>query len=321
MAMDENEFDLTQEQMNQINNLIENSPKEAPDFFEEGECEQFYIPVDGGEIRVFHRKPKKVSAKRPILFIPGFATTPWSWRGFPKSIHNNTEYYFLETREKKSSKIKRNRKANFRVDQKAKDIAQAIKFLGLDKKDFVLFGTSYCGGIVLQGLIQKYFTAPTIVVFDPSCNWAYMRKPIRWLLPIIPPFILGAMRFIFAKIFLAGMKNQHQKERNLDFISGADPYKWRKACMQNLQFDITNEINTITEEVFVVHGTKDKFHPGETFYKYSKDIPKGRFIYFNCENEKREFFNGVIGSAFANVTKEKGMPDEIASLEIDLQRT
>ncbi|MCK5047488.1 MAG: hypothetical protein KAS22_12960, partial [Candidatus Heimdallarchaeota archaeon] len=139
MVMDENEFDFTQEQLDLVNNLIEKSPKGAPDFYEEGECEQFYIPVDGGEIRVFHRKPKNITAKRPILFIPGYSTTPWSWRGFPKPIHNNTEYYFLETREKASSRIKRNRKTNLTVDQKAKDVAGAIKHLGLDKRDFVLF--------------------------------------------------------------------------------------------------------------------------------------------------------------------------------------
>ncbi|MHA1121547.1 MAG: hypothetical protein ACTSUW_02210 [Candidatus Heimdallarchaeota archaeon] len=320
MAMDENEFDLTQEQLDLINNLIEKSPKDAPDFYEEGECEQFYIPVDGGEIRVFHRKPKNITAKRPILFIPGYSTTPWSWRGFPKPIHNNTEYYFLETREKASSRIKRNRKTNLTVDQKAKDVGKAIKYLGLDKRDFVLYGTSYCGGVVLQGLIQKYFTAPTIVVFDPQGNWTYSRKAVKWLLPILPPFIMGAFRFIFAKIVLRTMKNQHQKERILDFIRGANPYKWRKACMQNLHFDITNQFDKISEEIFVIHGTKDKYHPGITFYNYAKKMPKGRFIYFNCENELREIFNGIIGSVFANVTKDKGMPDEIVSLEIDLER-
>ncbi|MHA1213391.1 MAG: hypothetical protein ACTSSH_13150 [Candidatus Heimdallarchaeota archaeon] len=297
MTMDENEFDLTQEQLDLINNLIEKSPKDAPDFYEEGECEQFYIPVDEGEIRVFHRKPKNITAKRPILF-----------------------YYFLETREKASSRIKRNCKTNLTVDQKAKDVGVAIKHLGLDKRDFVLYGTSYCGGVVLQGLIQKYFTAPTIVVFDPQGNWTYSRKAVKWLLPILPPFIMGAFRFVFAKIILRTMKNQHQKERILDFIRGANPYKWRKACMQNLHFDITNQFDKISEEIFVVHGTKDKYHPGVTFYNYAKNMPKGRFIYFNCENELREIFNGILGSVFANVTKDKGMPDQIASLEIDLQR-
>ena len=320
MVMDENEFDFTQEQLDLVKNLIEKSPKDAPDFYEEGECEQFYIPVDDGEIRVFHRKPKNITAKRPILFIPGYSTTPWSWRGFPKPIHNNTEYYFLETREKASSRIKRNRKTNLTVDQKAKDVAAAIKHLGLDKRDFVLYGTSYCSGVVLQGLIQKYFTAPTIIVFDPLCLWAYNRRAVKWLLPILPPFIMGAFRFIFAKIVLRTMKNQHQKERILDFIRGAEPYKWRKACMQNLNFNITDQLDKISEEVFVVHGTKDKYHPGHVFFDYAKDMPKGRFIYFNCENELREIFNGVLGSVFANVTKEKGLPDEIASLEMDLER-
>jgi len=320
MVIDENEFELTQQQLDIIIDLLEKTPKDVPDFYNDGECEQIYIPVEGGEIRVFHRKPKNITAKRPILFVPGYSTTPWSWRAFPKPIHNNTEYYFLETREKTSSKIKRNRKANFTVDQKAKDIRDAIQFLGLDKIDYVLYGTSYCGGIVLQGLIHNYFNPPTVVVFDPLCKWSSFKKAIKWLLPIMPPFVLGMMRFLLAKIFLSGMKNQYQKQRNLDFIRGAHPYKWRKACLQNQHFNIIDELGKIKNEVFVLHGTKDKFHPGETFYDYAKRIPRGRFIYFNCDQEKRELFNGVVGSLFANVTKDKDMPSQLLSLEIVLER-
>ena len=44
------------------------------------------------------------------------------------------------------------------------------------------------------------------------------------------------------------------------------------------------------------------------------------FFYFNCDNTKRETFNGILGMTFAHVTKEQGLPDRIAPLEIDLKR-
>ena len=39
-------------------------------FTEEGICEEFYVPVKDGELRVFHHKSEKIEVKRPILFLP-----------------------------------------------------------------------------------------------------------------------------------------------------------------------------------------------------------------------------------------------------------
>ena len=106
------EFELTNEQLNEIEKLITNSKRDVPDFYEEGASEVLYVPVEGAELRVFHHKPEKQEAKRAILFIPGFGTTPWSWRAFHNPHHGIAEYYYLETREKRSCKIKRSRKAD-----------------------------------------------------------------------------------------------------------------------------------------------------------------------------------------------------------------
>ncbi|MHA1220874.1 MAG: alpha/beta fold hydrolase, partial [Candidatus Heimdallarchaeota archaeon] len=205
-------YPFTEEQKAAISKLIEQGRRDVPNFYDEGEAEEIFIPVEGGKIRVYHHKPNKITSKRPIIFAPGFGTTPWAWRNFHKSHHGFTEYYHLDTREKASSTVKNSCKVNFTVDRTARDIAEALKYLGLDKRDYVMYGASYVGGVVLKGLIEGYFDPPTTVIFDPLCKWAYAKFMVRWMLPCLPACGLGALRFLFIGIITAGMKNQVQKE-------------------------------------------------------------------------------------------------------------
>ncbi len=313
------ESKVTEEQLKKIDELIKVNDSEVPDFYEEGICNSFYIPVEDDEIQVFHHKPKNPITKRPILFVPGFNSTLWSWKDFTVPLFEKCEYYFLETREKTSSKIKKRFKADLTIKRTAKDIGLAIRYLGLDKQDFVLFGSSYCGGIVLQGLLDKTLNAPTIVVFDPFIEWAFYKNWIR-AITVVPSFVIGILRMVLANIILAGMKNQTQRERVIDFVKGSTPWKWRKSSLQNFKFNIKSELPKIEEEIFLFHGPFDRHHPDEIFEEITKDIPKGRYIYMPTEEEKREMLNGVIGLEFAKVTKKEKLPKSLAQFEINLKR-
>ncbi|MHA1220543.1 MAG: alpha/beta fold hydrolase, partial [Candidatus Heimdallarchaeota archaeon] len=168
---------LTPEQEANINELVEEHYRDVPLFYEDGICEVLFVPVEGAELRVLHHKPKNPVTQRPVLFASGFGTSPWSWRHFNTPMYEKGEYYFLETREKSTSKIlTKRRKTNLTIDQHAKDLAIVIEHLGLTKRDFILFGTSFTGGVMITGLANDYFTAPTIVVHDPLVDWKVQKR-------------------------------------------------------------------------------------------------------------------------------------------------
>ncbi len=320
VTISENEFKITSIQVQKVEELILKHKRDTPNFYDEGESEIFHVPVEDGEIRVFHHKPKKILTKRPILFIPGFGTTPWTWRQFHHTHHGYAEYYHLETRDKKSNRIRRHRKVNFTVDQIAKDIAEVIKFTGLDKRDYVLMAACMTGGAILQGLIKGYFKPPTAIVFDPFVEWKQNRALVRIVMPVLPPAVLGAIKFLIGKVVMANMKNEAQKERNMDTIDAAVPWIWRKFSLQNINYNLTKNLREIKDQVFVFHGPKDKYHPEGTFQNIARSIPNGRFFYMNTANENREYLAGAIGTSFAYKTKEDGIPPELELYEIKLKR-
>ena len=123
-----------------------------------------FIPVKGGEIRVFHHIPEKSKTNRPIVFFPGFGNTPWVWRSFGVALRQYGEYYLIETREKKSSTISKKRENKFSIDQMAQDVGLVIKKLGLEKNNYIMMGASFCGGVLLQGLVKKYYNPNTVMI-------------------------------------------------------------------------------------------------------------------------------------------------------------
>ncbi len=313
------EISLSKEQEEKMDQLISEHNQEVSFYYEKGVCEIIFVPIENGELRVFHHKPKNPVSKRPVLFLPGFGTSPWSWRHFSTPMHEKAEYYILESREKSSSITHKRRKAKMSIDQIAKDLAEAIQYLGLAEKDFVLFGSSFSGGVIMAGLLEGYFDAPTIAVHDPIKDWR-MQKKLTYIFAPIPPFVVKVFKPLLAKITLARMKNQSAKERYLDFVRNATVWKWRKTGIHNLKFNINDELSTIDQEILLFHGPKDKYHEDEEFVQYATNLPKGRYIYMKSAPEFRELVVGISSLELSKITRDENIPKSLAVFEVDLER-
>jgi pimeloyl-ACP methyl ester carboxylesterase len=316
--LQENEFPLTEQQLNNINQLIDNYRRtDQPLFFEDLETEIDYVPIEDGKLRFFHHKPKKTILKRPIIFLPGFGSTPEVWFWFHKTHHNLGEYYYLETREKGPCPIKRSRKIDFTMDQFAKDLGQAVDYFNIPNNDFVLFGASFSGGIVLQALTQGYLPKSiTPIAFDPVTKWVYTKKKGNLFLLTTPAFVLGVLKILIGKIVMFSMKNEAQKKRNEQFLKQADTFKWRQTILQNRKFDVFPQLKDINQPAYIFHGPKDKYHEGKAFLDAAKAIPDGRFFYMHCIEEDRELLAGIIATLFANEKKPQKVPETLREFEI-----
>ena len=311
MRTTEEIFSHTEEQKETIQNFLNQGKRDVPTFLEEGAADIIYVPIDKGELRVFHHKPKRNETKRPVLFVPGYVAAPITWVDFHIPHHGFGEYYYLETREKRSSRIKKTRKTSMSVSQTAKDLGQVIENLGLKDKDFVLFGSSYGSSVILAGLIHGYFTAPTIVIHDPIVKWIWEKSINNVALRVVPKFILSALRMPLAHLFTMGMKNKTNKERMIEFARGIVPWKFKRVTLENNKMDMFDDLKKIKEEVFVTTGPLDRYHPRIAYYNYAKEIPKGRLIFMNTPDSERQLIAGIIGTEFVRVLKDDDIPKSI----------
>ncbi|MHA1188040.1 MAG: hypothetical protein ACTSXA_15880 [Candidatus Heimdallarchaeota archaeon] len=298
----------------QFTSLIQ---KNVPKLWEEPYSKEYWIPVDGGEIRVLHIKPEKPTNSRPVLFISGWQSMPYQFEDMYEIIYNRVEIYFVETREKYTSKIKR-RKADLSVSQKAKDVQAVIDYFKLENQDFVLFGTCWGATIVFQGLLDKTLKAPTIVTFSPMHKIWFPKFVGKYILPFLPTFFVAFLLRIASYVMFIGEKAETQKNRMLITIREAEVWKWRKATLAANNLYLFGKLSEIQEEIPVISGTHDLIHSANDYPKFAEELPNGRFYYFGFDDSNRERAIGLILLEYSKITSNQKVPEFFIEYEKEL---
>jgi hypothetical protein len=309
----------TDEERARVEQLMASAEKTAPPFWQPGIGDELSVPVEGAELRVFHFVPRKPAARRPVVMVPGYGATPEGFQDFYAALKDTAELFYLETREKSSSTVS-HRHADMSVSRSARDVQQALSFLGLaGGRDFVLVAPCWGATIVLQGLVEGCLAAPTVLVADPMHTLWFSKWLLRYVSPVLPSFSLQALRPIFVRAMLGDMGEPTQKQRAYAFVYGADLWKWKKTAEAARDVELFGKLSGIHGEVFVLNGTHDRIHDQRHYPRMAQEMPRGRFIYMPTDEGQRERLFGVAALEFANVTAEEGLPQSLGRFEKPLR--
>ncbi|MHA1435383.1 MAG: hypothetical protein ACTSO7_16195 [Candidatus Heimdallarchaeota archaeon] len=288
--------------------FLELIQKDVPKIWEEPYSKIHWIPVKGGEIRVTHIKPDKPVGKRPIVFVSGWQSMPYQFEDMYEIIYNRIEIYFVETREKYTSKIKR-RKADLSVSQKARDLKAVLEYFELENQDYVLFATCWGATITFQGLLDKTLKAPTIVIFSPMYKIWFPKFMGKYILPLLPVFFITLLVRITSYVMFIGEKAETQKSRIQLTMREGEIWKWKKATLAANDLFLFGKLSVIQEEITVISGTHDLIHSANDYPKFADELPNGRFFYFGFDDNDREFAMGLILLEYSKITSEQNVPD------------
>jgi pimeloyl-ACP methyl ester carboxylesterase len=251
--------------------------------------------------------------------VPGFGATPEGFQDFYAALRGRAELYYLETREKSSSRITA-RRPDMSVSRSARDIQQALDHLGLSPgRDFLLIAACWGAAIVLQGLIEGSLDAPTVVVADPMHALWFPKWLLRFAAPVAPPALLRVLRPLIARSMLGDMQEPTQKERAYAFVYSADIWKWKTSAHEAWDFELIGRLEKIAREVFVLNGTKDKIHDQVFYPRMAAEMPHGRFIYMPTQESNRERLFGLAAVEFSHVSALDGLPSTLARFEKNIR--
>ena len=260
--------------------------RETPRFWEPGVGREIFVPVEDAEIRVLHLAPPRPEARRPIVLVSGWGTIPQGFQSFYEVVHGRVELFYLETREKGSSRI-RTRRADMSVSRSVQDIRTALETLGLaGKRDFVLLGTCWGSATILQGLLERALEAPTVVLADPMHALWFPRWVLRWISPLLPMPVVRLLRPILLQSMLGDQEEPAQKERNFAFVRSADPWKWKRAAEAARDFELFGRLGAVERELFVLNGTNDRVHDQRHYPRIARELPGGRFLYVPADESR-----------------------------------
>ncbi|NHJ32073.1 MAG: alpha/beta hydrolase [Asgard group archaeon] len=311
---------VTNEQKQTVEQIIQSVKQPINEFWSKKDCKILYIPVENGEIRITQHKPEKPIGIRPILFIAGWSSCPEIFQDFYEFFFNRVEFYFLETREKGSSRLTKKR-ARISMEQNAKDVRKAIEYLQLDQSmDFILMGSCWGSSIILDGLIRKEFTAPTIITYDPMYKLWFSRFLLKYIFPFLPVFVIRWIKNLVQFFSLRKRKNEIQAQR-LDYIfNNCDLRKWKNAAIPAKDFYLFGRLSKIDEEIFIFAGTEDNIHDKRYYPPMTKEMPKGRFFYMETDESNREFLMAAISLEFSKIKSSDGVPEILADFEKKIDR-
>ncbi|HUU78240.1 MAG TPA: alpha/beta hydrolase [candidate division Zixibacteria bacterium] len=304
----------SKEMKDKVRSKIQKLTGSTLDFWKEPIGKEFFIPVNDGEIRVFHIKPENAISKRPVIFISGWGTLPFLFKEMYEPLHERVEFYYVETREKRSSHLNR-KNASLSLSQKALDIQAVIDYLSLNNRDFVLIGTCWGAAIILQGLLDQTLKAPSIVTFAPMHKLWFNKFILKNVLSFLPIFILRILFKIIPPFIFLGMKEKTQKRRNFALIKEAEVWKWKKAAIATADFELFGKLSEIQDEVFVISGTNDRVHDENCYPRIADELPKGRFFYFGLNENEREHLLGLVLHDFSEITSKQKVPDFFVEYE------
>lgn len=277
-------------------------------------CEPIFVPTLDGRIRALHGRTDDTDS-RPIVFVPGWGTTPAGFTATFEVLNGRADWYYVETREKGSSILDRD-VARLGMDEMAADVAAVIEHVAAE--DFVLIGTCWGSAVILHGLARGIIDAPTIVVSDPMHQlWApaWVR---RLLIPIAPEFLVDLLRKPITAVALRNMPEGPQRRRALDFIENAVIWKWKRAAVGCRMFNLFEELDSIHQTVVVTNGASDVIHVNENYPKIAAQLKSGRFLYLETDEANRERLLGVLALEYAAVSSDKVVPARLDQFERDV---
>lgn len=310
---------LDENRRRRLHRMIEEEWRSGPEMTEL--AEMIMVPVPGGEIRVLHLSPSAAggtgpeaggeTARRPVLFVPGWGALPEEFQEFYDVIHGEVDLYFLETREKRSSNLDSG-PWDMSVSRSARDIAEAVEYLGLSGRDYLLMGACWGSAIILEGLHLGILKPPTVVTVDPMKRLWFPRWALRFFFRWMPPELIALLKPLIVWVKLLKMEEPRQRERAEAFIRDADIRKWKGAAVAARNFQLAGKLASIADEVFVINSSDDTIHDQRYYPVITDRLPRGRFLSLQVGEKQRERMMGFAALAFARTRAEEGVPELFA---------
>jgi pimeloyl-ACP methyl ester carboxylesterase len=243
-------------------------------------------------LRVLVFSPAEKSGNPDIVFVPGWISLPDAWTEVLRVLTKNFVVYYLETREKITSKIRA--REEFSVEAIGKDIASVVKHYKL--KGYILLGSSLGATAVLD--CCRFLSHPPLclVLIGPNAEFrvptlgmCLIRISHPRLYFIIKPIVKWYLRTF--RLDVATDREQYEKYcRSLD---GADPWKLKKAVIAFSRYSVWSALGDISYPVLVIGASKDILHEPENL----KGIVKGlkNSTYRDMETNKRTHSPAMVG--------------------------
>ncbi len=230
-------------------------------------------------LRVIHFTPPQKTGHPPVVFVPGWISLIRGWQVVLKNMTTDFEIFYIETREKISSRIKG--KEKFGVTELGDDIVKLISKFGLHEKRYVLLGSSLGATVILDCYRFLKYKPLCLVLIGPN---AVFRVPKIWMSIVYcfyPPFysIIKPVVKWYLRTFRMNVETDYaQYQKYCNALDTADPFKLKKAIIPFSKYQVWDLLPDIEIPTMIVGASKDKLHEPANLRKMVDMMPKAIYV-------------------------------------------
>ncbi len=223
-------------------------------------------------LRCLTFRPKDKPVKGQILFVSGWISELSNWRYFLPVLAKEMEVIYLETREKRTSKI--NNHSSFSIESIRDDVVAFIDKQKILKPDYFLIGSSMGATLVIEILQEVQLQPHRVVLIMPNSKFDIPKS--IFLLQVLPmPFFRLIKQIIkwFVLRFRVNPNDKDHQEVFIDQLERANMYKLKKSALAFRKYQLNWKIlKKIFQPTLVIGAQKDNLHKQAGIRKIANEI-------------------------------------------------
>lgn len=221
----------------------------------------------------------------PILMIGGLSTVPDNFQPLIRDLTRDFEVFYLETREKASSRLPR--LGPFDMQTFGKDIAAVVARLELAAGSYILMGYSFGAAVIAEASRFLPVRPALYILLSPTPVFRY-----PWLARALMRLTLNVNARIkpLAKWWLAHRYVNRKEDPEMLLITqrvvdSADPPKLKRTILAISKYAVWDRLPELRDPVLLVATSKDGIHVQADIGRMSEALPYCSYV--DLENNRR----------------------------------
>jgi pimeloyl-ACP methyl ester carboxylesterase len=221
----------------------------------------------------------------PIVFLPGLASVIDNFRETLKALTESHIVYYIETREKSSSRI--TGKVGYSISEIAGDLPVVIEKLGLAAGGYIICGYSLGAAVAVSAFRLIGNKPSSMILIEPSATFLWP----GWLLPLARygkgayPLIKPFIKWYMKRFRINCEEDYEMYEINARILDQADHRKLAATVIAVADFEIWEELKSVDSPTLVIGVSDDKFHSHDEASKIAAGIPDSS--YYDIRTNRR----------------------------------
>ena len=271
-----------------MNSSDTHDPISAPGAYFKSEYISASVDV---ELKVLQWQPaieEPEESVEPVIFVSGWISHVSGWTELLRSMTQRRPVYYIETREKISAHIKKEKiKINdFAIPRIALDIINVCKRLPIELEKSIVMGSSFGATALLEALKNNNLNVHCAFLVGP--NSEFSAHPLMQKLLLLPDFSYHFLKYFalwYLRTFRVDAKKEPEQMRRYNItIKTAHSRRIKMSVKAAMKYKLWPDLETVQIPTALAYAPTDTLHSKDNIKKIAQILPHGQII--TCPTNK-----------------------------------